>query len=115
MKQCKTNYSNRFLTRSDPHWDIFWSLSRRVWIEVTGMPVEDRSFEVFAKEFGSKIYSVQSHPDLEKESSTSMEETNFVSLGKETPAAHKRSQANSSYPNLNLTIVDDPLLDAIIE
>ncbi|MED6200555.1 hypothetical protein PIB30_086360 [Stylosanthes scabra] len=100
------------------HWEIFWGLSRRVWIEIMGIPVglwcteninrivkhwgkvvrfddrteesksystarvlldcfqwesihewvtikvDDRQFEVFVKEFGSEMYSVQSHPNL---------------------------------------------------
>ncbi|MED6126637.1 hypothetical protein PIB30_080386 [Stylosanthes scabra] len=109
------------------HWDTLLSLSRRVWIEIMGMPtglwflenfdriaklwgkvvryddrteesksysvarilidsfqwemihewinvkIDDRKFEIFVKEFGSEVYSVQSHPDREVESSVKVE------------------------------------------
>ncbi|MED6162213.1 hypothetical protein PIB30_068291 [Stylosanthes scabra] len=122
-----------------PHWEYFWSLSRRIWIEVMGLPIglwcnenynkiaklwgkmvklddrieesksystarilldcfqwerihewvsikiEDRKFEVFVKEFGSEVYSVQSHPDLGTECSISMEEEKSTSMVEESP------------------------------
>ncbi|MED6128967.1 hypothetical protein PIB30_103208 [Stylosanthes scabra] len=40
------------------HWNIFWSLSRRVWIEVTGMPVGlwcTENFDRIAKLWGKVI------------------------------------------------------------
>ncbi|MED6158077.1 hypothetical protein PIB30_029385 [Stylosanthes scabra] len=100
-----------------PHWDIFWSRSRRVWVEVMGIPVHtwttetfsniakfwgnmvllddkteeqkyysvarmlvdcfewehinewvnmkvgEKEFEIYVREFGGEIFSIQSHPD----------------------------------------------------
>ncbi|MED6191489.1 hypothetical protein PIB30_000587 [Stylosanthes scabra] len=70
------------------HWDVVWSLSRRVWIEVMELKshghtarflidnyeweaihewitvkVDDKEFEVFVKEFGGEVYSRESHPN----------------------------------------------------
>ncbi|MED6162026.1 hypothetical protein PIB30_066499 [Stylosanthes scabra] len=48
--------------------------------------VEDREFEIFVKEFGSEVYSVQSHPDLEISTTTTMEYgTISNSVVEETP------------------------------
>ncbi|MED6225032.1 hypothetical protein PIB30_089838, partial [Stylosanthes scabra] len=41
------------------------------WISVK---VDDKVSEVFAKEFGSEVYNVESHPNLEEVCSTWMEE-----------------------------------------
>ncbi|MED6150016.1 hypothetical protein PIB30_068094 [Stylosanthes scabra] len=111
-----------------PHWEFCGSLSRRVWIEIMGLPVglwctenlsritklwgkiikqDDRTeetksfstarvlldsfqwetihewvtlkidgwvFDVFVKEFGSQVYSVQSHSDLVEEVSGSLQD-----------------------------------------
>ncbi|MED6173486.1 hypothetical protein PIB30_059933 [Stylosanthes scabra] len=43
-----------------PHWDIFWGLSRRVWIEVMGLPIyvwSEETFKNIAKLWGSYVYS----------------------------------------------------------
>ncbi|MED6170455.1 hypothetical protein PIB30_031107 [Stylosanthes scabra] len=40
-----------------PHWDIFWSLLRRVWIEVMGVP-EAKSFSVARMSIGSYQWDV---------------------------------------------------------
>ncbi|MED6225384.1 hypothetical protein PIB30_093109, partial [Stylosanthes scabra] len=78
-----------------PHWDIFWSLSKR--------------------EFGSKVYSLQSHPDLEIGNTTSMDETTSISLAGENSAENERSPTSLVYLDLKLTNVGNPLLNAIIE
>ncbi|MED6148184.1 hypothetical protein PIB30_050752 [Stylosanthes scabra] len=150
-----------------PHWEYFWSLSRRIWIEVMGLPIglwcnenynkigklwgkmvklddrtkesksystarilldcfqwerihewvsikiEDRKFEVFVKEFGSEVYSVQSHPDLGTECSISMEEEKSTSMVEESPVEAVRTQAATNQPNLNYQNIDDPLSNAI--
>ncbi|MED6193782.1 hypothetical protein PIB30_022700 [Stylosanthes scabra] len=43
-----------------PHWDIFWGLSRRVWIEVIGLSIYvwlEETFKNIAKLWGSYVYS----------------------------------------------------------
>ncbi|MED6217512.1 hypothetical protein PIB30_018322 [Stylosanthes scabra] len=40
------------------HWGTVWSLSRRIWIEV-----DDKEYEIFAKEFDGEVYSRESHPN----------------------------------------------------
>ncbi|MED6161874.1 hypothetical protein PIB30_064852 [Stylosanthes scabra] len=67
-----------------PHWDFVWSRSRRVWVEVMGIPihawsmetfenieridewfdlkVDGREFEINVNEVSGEIYSFQSHP-----------------------------------------------------
>ncbi|MED6159978.1 hypothetical protein PIB30_047214 [Stylosanthes scabra] len=155
-----------------PHWEFFSSLSRRVWIEIMGLPVElwcnetfnsfaklwgklikmdnrieesksftmarflvdcfqwessvhewitmkvdDKVFEVFAKEFGSEVYNVQSHPDLEEVCSTSMEveeKPNSVSVVVRTPADSGELSAGIGHSNSKFLNVDDPLLEFII-
>ncbi|MED6201717.1 hypothetical protein PIB30_097870 [Stylosanthes scabra] len=144
-----------------PHWEIFWSLSRRIWIEIMGLPIglwssenynkivklsgkivriddrteesksfttarilldcfqwerihewitlriDGREFEVFVKEFGSEVYSVQSHPDLDSESYLFMaEEEPHVEL--ERPAVVNKAV------NLNFRNVIDPVVNAIM-
>ncbi|MED6163287.1 hypothetical protein PIB30_078404, partial [Stylosanthes scabra] len=84
-----------------PYWDIFWSLSRRVWIEVMGLPVFvwckeslKRIVGLWGKEFGSEVYSVHSHHDLETVSTTIMED---------------RIQANSVVEETQKRVEDDDL------
>ncbi|MED6108245.1 hypothetical protein PIB30_021863 [Stylosanthes scabra] len=77
------------------------------WVSLT---VDGRSFDVFVKEFGSEMYSVQTHPNLEGST------TSFVSLVvRETSAEIGRSQAWKSNKGLLLGCVDDPQLEAIID
>ncbi|MED6171824.1 hypothetical protein PIB30_044378 [Stylosanthes scabra] len=145
-----------------PHWDIFECLSRRVWIEVTGMPVciwchenferiaklwgkpiryddradesksfttvrilidcfewekiqgwislkvDDRDFEVFVKEFGPEIYSIQSHPDLVDVYSGDDEDTMNISPAVQSPVDNGRIQAMTGGENLKLFNGNDP-------
>ncbi|MED6164648.1 hypothetical protein PIB30_092244, partial [Stylosanthes scabra] len=152
-----------------PHWEFFSSLSRRVWIEIMGLPVglwcsetintlaklwgkiikmddrteesksftiarflvdcfqwemvnkwitvkvKDRVFEIFAKEFGSEVYSVQSHPDLEEVSATSMEEVvKPISISVVVGTLVEEQPAVTGHNNSNSEFIIDPLLDAII-
>ncbi|MED6211199.1 hypothetical protein PIB30_071411 [Stylosanthes scabra] len=154
-----------------PHLEIFWSLSRRVWIEIMGMPVcmwceenfskiakqrgkvirfddrteqsksysvarvlvdsyqwerihkwitikvEDRSFEVFVKEFGSEVYSVQSHPDLVQDTDVSdfMEVPNSASRVEETPVEIEQTSATVLRKDLNDVNVGNSHFDANID
>ncbi|MED6200187.1 hypothetical protein PIB30_082633 [Stylosanthes scabra] len=149
-----------------PHWEYFSNLSRRVWIELMGLPiglwnketfnrfanlwgkmvkmddrteesksfttarfiidcfqwervhewisvkVDGRVFEVFAKEFGSEVYSVQSHPDLEEVSSTwrEEEETPLVaSMVAETSAVCGTLSVEDEQHNSKVKLNWDPL------
>ncbi|MED6164255.1 hypothetical protein PIB30_087950 [Stylosanthes scabra] len=78
------------------------------------LKIDDKVFEVFAKEFGSEVYSVQSHSDLGTEYSTSMEELRTVSLVRETPVQAEQSPATTSHRNLKIQNVADPLAEGII-
>ncbi|MED6154016.1 hypothetical protein PIB30_107926 [Stylosanthes scabra] len=73
-----------------PHWNIFWSLSRHVWIEIMDFPI------------------------FMEENSDSMEEPKTVLVVEETQAEQEQSPASSGRTNLNLKNVGDPQLDAII-
>ncbi|MED6160207.1 hypothetical protein PIB30_049188 [Stylosanthes scabra] len=151
-----------------PHWEIFWSLLRRVWIEIMGFPIglwcnenlekivklwgkmvkiddrteesksystariimdcfqwerihewvklkiDDREFQVFVKEFGSEVYSVQSHPDLGSKSSLSVTEQASLEMGAELQEEVERSQAATTFTNLKICNVNDPVSDAIM-
>ncbi|MED6176199.1 hypothetical protein PIB30_085783 [Stylosanthes scabra] len=79
------------------------------WITVK---VEDRVFEIFAKEFGSEVYSIQSHPDLEEVSATSMEEV--VKPVSVSVFPVEKQPAVTGHNNSNSEFIIDPLLDAII-
>ncbi|MED6204968.1 hypothetical protein PIB30_013735 [Stylosanthes scabra] len=148
------------------HWDIFWSLLRRVWIEITGIPiglwdvknftkiaelwgkvirfddraeeaksfsttriqidsfqwerihewvnvtVDDRHFEVFVKDFGSEIYSIQSHPDRVEGDSDWSEEVEGSSLRK-APAEVEEALTSPNSNNSKLIYVEDPIINAI--
>ncbi|MED6200226.1 hypothetical protein PIB30_083088 [Stylosanthes scabra] len=112
------------------HWDILWSLSRRVWIKVMGLPwerihewvnvkVDDKVFEVFVKEFGSEVYSVYSHPVSEEDVSVTMEDSKSDSEVQEIPAVAVEAQTTitdpiSNWKNSNWKNVVDPLIDVII-
>ncbi|MED6138036.1 hypothetical protein PIB30_070568, partial [Stylosanthes scabra] len=52
------------------------------WISVK---IDDRVFDIFVKEFGLEVYSVQSDPDLVIRSSASMEERGSMSMVEESP------------------------------
>ncbi|MED6219270.1 hypothetical protein PIB30_034285 [Stylosanthes scabra] len=166
----ETMHNDLLLSKFDeirPCWDIFWCSSRRVWLEIIGMPVclwcvenfdkiarswgkvvrfddraelsksfsvakvlidcyqweqihewislkvDGRTFEVFVKEYGAEVYSVQSHPDL-LEGTTSFETTemtNFVSIVVESPVEIEESPASRIS---NDEYVDDPQLEAIM-
>ncbi|MED6172506.1 hypothetical protein PIB30_050710 [Stylosanthes scabra] len=69
--------------------------------EWVSLRIDDRVFEVFVKEFGSEVYSVQSHPDLGTESSVSMAELNSPSLAEESQTVLERSPAATTNVNLN--------------
>ncbi|MED6130509.1 hypothetical protein PIB30_001595 [Stylosanthes scabra] len=112
-----------------PHRGIFWNLSRRVWIEIMGLPVcmwceenINRVAELWGKVVEhddrsgdwSKAYSVQVHPDLVKECSALMEESTSTSRVEETPMGVKRLPTVSGRQNSNRFDDDDPQLGAII-
>ncbi|MED6119632.1 hypothetical protein PIB30_013264 [Stylosanthes scabra] len=154
------------------HWKYFSSLSRRVWIELMGLPiglwkketfnsfaslwgkmvkmddrteesksftrarfiidcfqwervhewvsvkVDDREFEVFAKEFGSEVYSVQLHPDLEEVDATWMEEDErpiMASVVAESSAVAGTLLVGGGQNNSKLKMTWDPLQEDIIK
>ncbi|MED6113842.1 hypothetical protein PIB30_074621 [Stylosanthes scabra] len=152
-----------------PHWEFCESLTRRVWIEIMGLPiglwctenlnritklwgrlirqddrieekksfstarvlldsfqwemihewislkVDDKVFELFVKEFGSEVYSVQAHPDLMEEDFGSLLEGsgNRGSAMVVAPASSGASpvifEKNSKKVN-----VGDPLIEVVI-
>ncbi|MED6112230.1 hypothetical protein PIB30_059769 [Stylosanthes scabra] len=130
------------------HWDIFWTLSRRVWIEVIryddraeeaksfstariqidsfqwemihewfNVSVEDRQFEVFIKEFGSEIYSIQSHPDREEGNSDGSDEGEGDSQRRVSPVRVPSVEVEKTPMidlNLNLKHVTEPVIETII-
>ncbi|MED6107788.1 hypothetical protein PIB30_017491 [Stylosanthes scabra] len=79
--------------------------------------VEDNVFEVFAKEFGSEMYSVESHPNREEVSTTSMTKEgklNSVSVVDESPVLSGESPVNQEFNNSNLVTAEDPLIESTI-
>ncbi|MED6204441.1 hypothetical protein PIB30_009182 [Stylosanthes scabra] len=74
-----------------------------------------RVIEVVEKEFGSEVYSVQSHPDLQLECSASMEDTTSQSKVEETLVGYVQTPTRRGDHNLNFSIVGDPQLEARIE
>ncbi|MED6109905.1 hypothetical protein PIB30_037902 [Stylosanthes scabra] len=120
----------RYFDEIRPHWEIFWSLSRRIWLEIMGCQLlcgvkrisvkllepGARCFEMFVKEFGSEVYSVQSHPDLEEviENSVSEEGLSTRLLVRETSPKVEKAPTRRTETNLNEMYVGDPQLDAII-
>ncbi|MED6219979.1 hypothetical protein PIB30_040772 [Stylosanthes scabra] len=72
------------------------------------LKVEDWIFEVFAKEFGSEIYSIQSHPNMEDICYDFGEDRAVESLAVHAPAANGRFAATDGNGNLNLQDIDDP-------
>ncbi|MED6158729.1 hypothetical protein PIB30_035457 [Stylosanthes scabra] len=140
-----------------PHWELFWSSSKRIWLEMMGMPVslwstenfamiakmwvkwervhewvnvkvEDRTFEVFVKKFGSEVYSVNSHPDLvsvSESSDFSPEENGDGGLKvEEMPVGVNvepvevevvSTQLRMGNEKLKVQVVLDPLIEEIIK
>ncbi|MED6223602.1 hypothetical protein PIB30_075524 [Stylosanthes scabra] len=150
-----------------PHWELVWSLSRRVWIEIMGLlvnmwcvenismitklwgkmiliddrteasksfsiarvlidsfqweeihewisiKIEDRVLDVFVKEFGSEVYSVESHPDRGVIVSETMDATNSMPMVEESRMEVETSPVTDTCGNLNLKFVVDPLIDVI--
>ncbi|MED6148308.1 hypothetical protein PIB30_051931 [Stylosanthes scabra] len=85
--------------------------------EIRDEAMQRRSFEVFVKEFGSEVYSVELHPDLEleMENSGSMEDLKSESVVRETLAENERAPECPTGTNLNVVNVGNPQLDAIID
>ncbi|MED6145221.1 hypothetical protein PIB30_023170 [Stylosanthes scabra] len=81
------------------------------WITVT---VEDKSFHVFVKEFGSEIYSIQSHPDLVEDCSATMVDDRLETRVLENPVEVETSLASPNDSNLDLQRFVDPLIEEII-
>ncbi|MED6190405.1 hypothetical protein PIB30_105597 [Stylosanthes scabra] len=85
--------------------------------EWISMKVDDRVFDVFAKEFGSEVYSVQLHLDLVEVCSTSLEKeekSGSVSVVEETPTDFDESPVKPGHNNSKILNVVDPLLESII-
>ncbi|MED6198660.1 hypothetical protein PIB30_068608 [Stylosanthes scabra] len=87
-------------------WDVI-----NEWIFVK---IEDRTLEILVKEFGSEVYSVQSHPDREEETSISMERTNAEDEMVVLMAESEQSPVATGFVNLNLLNVVDPVINAMI-
>ncbi|MED6220844.1 hypothetical protein PIB30_048744 [Stylosanthes scabra] len=126
-----------------PHWELFWNSSRRVWLEIMGMPVpvwstenftkiakkwgkvEDKILEVFVKEFGAEVYSVSSHPNLVSVSESSDLAVTENSLGPREEGALMEDEVEPTedvsmrkrggIENLNSQTVMDPLIEEIIK
>ncbi|MED6134646.1 hypothetical protein PIB30_038927 [Stylosanthes scabra] len=149
-------------------WDFTSTLSRHVWIEIIGMPInmwceqnfrrigelwgkvvmmddrteelktfttakvlidsfqwelvsewisakiDDRIFEVYAKEVGLEVYSVESHPDRgDVVSETDMDDES-VTVSDEPRTVAETAPAMVDSRNLNFVAMNDPLIDAII-
>ncbi|MED6125778.1 hypothetical protein PIB30_071906 [Stylosanthes scabra] len=71
-------------------------------------------FEVFVKEVGAEVYSIEAHPNLEKFGKASVEESTSCSHVDETPTGGGRLPVDLVRQNLNLVNVADPQLSAII-
>ncbi|MED6203934.1 hypothetical protein PIB30_004064 [Stylosanthes scabra] len=151
------------------HWGVFWSLSRRVWLEVNGMPiplwcrenfesiaklwgkvieyddrgdesksysiarvlvdcyewtminewinlkVDDKEFEVYVKEVGAEVYSVESHPNLIDDQLVSLANLQSQSVVEETPTVSEQRPENSKGPILNCDNMESALINAIID
>ncbi|MED6106684.1 hypothetical protein PIB30_006628 [Stylosanthes scabra] len=81
------------------------------WVSVK---VEERVFEVFVKEVGAEVYSVQSHPDRSEEYSESGEETDIGVMAVHPPTESGQSLATKDETSLKLFNGYDPIIDAII-
>ncbi|MED6112875.1 hypothetical protein PIB30_065723 [Stylosanthes scabra] len=79
--------------------------------------IDGRFFDVFVKEFGSEVYSVQSHPDMEGDmmNAVSMEEDVSASIVKEMLVKIEKSPATKVDNGLIMGYVGDPQLEAIID
>ncbi|MED6144135.1 hypothetical protein PIB30_012788 [Stylosanthes scabra] len=82
--------------------------------EWVSIKIDDRIFDVFVKEVGAEVYSVEAHPNLEKFGKASVEESTSCSYVDETPTGGGRLPVDSVRQNLNLVNVADPQLSAII-
>ncbi|MED6145302.1 hypothetical protein PIB30_023884 [Stylosanthes scabra] len=123
------------------HWNFVSSLSRRIWIEIIGLPVnmwcvenlnkitnlwgkmihewisirmDDKVIDVFVKEFGSELYSVESHLNRGDTVSETMDDTASMKPAVVLSVEEETSQATANYANLNSVEFVDPLIDVII-
>ncbi|MED6158816.1 hypothetical protein PIB30_036324 [Stylosanthes scabra] len=109
------------------HWGIFGNLSRRVWIEIMGIPVclwcKENVVKV-AEQWGKVVKlddryeeskSVESHPNLEENCTDSTENTESCLKVDETPMNGDAPPVTSGDRILNRPNVDDPQMIAIIE
>ncbi|MED6217072.1 hypothetical protein PIB30_014275 [Stylosanthes scabra] len=76
---------------------------------------EDREFEIFVKEVGSEVYSVESHPNKEASNSATMAETSTsISEVEETPKVGGNLNSKDDRQPRDEPIVDDKSGDALV-
>ncbi|MED6161481.1 hypothetical protein PIB30_061093 [Stylosanthes scabra] len=96
-----------------PHWDIFWCLSRRVWIEIMSLPIC-----LWCKENISEIGKLWGEcpfpPDLLEDNFAYTDEYNDAVVMEGLQPDFERSPTTCGANNLNERNVDDPLLNAMI-
>ncbi|MED6192685.1 hypothetical protein PIB30_012285 [Stylosanthes scabra] len=81
------------------------------WITIK---IEDRVFEVFAKEVGPEVYSVESHPDRGEVISETVEDDQLAAVSDESHTTTEAFPATTEQRFLNLMTVNDPLIEVLI-
>ncbi|MED6110165.1 hypothetical protein PIB30_040500 [Stylosanthes scabra] len=81
------------------------------WVSIN---VDDRMIEVFVKEVGAEVYSVESHPDRGDTVSETMEDINSLAVDGGLPVEVETIPATDNSANLNWNNFVDPLIEVII-
>ncbi|MED6205299.1 hypothetical protein PIB30_016485 [Stylosanthes scabra] len=76
--------------------------------------IEGKALEVFVKEVGPEVYSVESHPNRGDVVSETWAESNSATASIDSPVVTETVQTVAAVENLNLSLGDDPLIEAII-
>ncbi|MED6209456.1 hypothetical protein PIB30_054819 [Stylosanthes scabra] len=100
--------------RGEDVGDENWvEMNDRKEIEATWFDEQKQRLQGVYWEFGSEVYSVESHPDRRDDYSESLEAQKFVSMVGETLTEVGESPAKIGNDNSNMRNVVDPLIDVI--